>query len=44
LLDCARVQARLSFPLPRFSEWLSAKTDDGLRHGLVLAPRPAAEP
>jgi dTDP-4-dehydrorhamnose reductase len=43
-LDCARVQARLSFPLPRFSEWLAATTDDGLRHGLVPEPRSAAEP
>lgn len=24
-LDCARVQARLSFPLPRFTEWLAAQ-------------------
>lgn len=24
-LDCSRVQARLSFPLPRFSEWLAAQ-------------------
>ncbi|MFN0066171.1 MAG: sugar nucleotide-binding protein [Limisphaerales bacterium] len=24
-LDCARVQARLAFPLPRFSAWLAAR-------------------
>lgn len=37
-LDCSRVQARLSFPLPRFSEWLAvaslpAPSPSGRRSG-----------